>query len=486
MLRLFWCCSVAALCVFSTSDVSAQTADAASTEAPATDSATETVADDALADGLLTAAELQTLVSPVALYPDTLLIQVLVAATAPLDVIKADRLVQSNEGADIRPLLDAEEFDASVSVLAEAFPDVLSNMAEHIEWTETVGMAMLAQDQDVMDAVQVMRQQAINSGALIDSPEQDVTVEETLSTKGTPTETVVIQPADPEVVYVPQYDYQTVYEPNSTSVGDVVATTAIAFGTAALINEIFDDDDDWNDYWGCRNCGGWGGGPIINDPHVDIDIDNDVNIGNGNIGNGNRPGKPGDGNRPGKPGDGNRPGKPGDKDRPETLPGKGGWEPKPEQRKEAQNKIANKKGENGATTMPIKRPPNKSDELRKNLAKETGARDISGDGVAAGAALGAGAAVGANQLSKASKKDALKKKGNSGKPVTRPANAKKPSAKKPAAKKPAAAKKPTAKKKTTTAKKKPAISKKTGGKKTKAASKRGKSSKKHSGKKKKR
>ena len=207
--------------------------------------------------------------APVALYPDTLLIQILVGATAPLDVVKADRLLARSEGADPAALeeqVKAEGFDASVEVLSLAFPEVLGQMAEHIEWTETVGTAMLAQSDDVLDAVQVMRNTAINTGALVDTEQQVVT-------RDVVTETVVIQPADPQVVYVPQYNPQVVYD---NSLSNALITGAVTFGTIALIGEIFDDDDDWYGYWGCRNCGGWGGGPIIRDPDIDIDVDGNV------------------------------------------------------------------------------------------------------------------------------------------------------------------------------------------------------------------
>jgi hypothetical protein len=227
----------------------------------------------AAAEELLTSAELQTLVAPVALYPDTLLIQILVGATAPLDVVKADRLLARNDGTDAAAFeseVKAEAFDPSVEVLTLAFPEVVGQMAQHIEWTETVGTAMLAQSDDVLDAVQVMRNTAINTGALVDSEQQVVS-------RDAATETVIIQPTDPQVVYVPQYNPQVVYD---NSLTDVLVTGAITFGTVALISEIFDDDDDWDDYWGCRNCGGWGGGPIIRDPDIDIDVDGNVNIGN--------------------------------------------------------------------------------------------------------------------------------------------------------------------------------------------------------------
>ena len=97
---------------------------------------------------LLTQAELETLVAPVALFPDTLLIQILVAATYPMEIVKSERLLASN--ADLEPealkaVVEAEQYDPSVEVLATAFPDVISDMAEHIEWSEAMGSAMLAQ-----------------------------------------------------------------------------------------------------------------------------------------------------------------------------------------------------------------------------------------------------------------------------------------------------------------------------------------------------
>lgn len=144
---------------------------------------------------LLTDAELQTLVAPVALYPDTLLIQIFVAATQPLEIVKAERFLLDNadrDPAELEPEIDAMGWDPSVSVLATAFPEVVGQMATHIDWTETMGTAMLAQSDDVMDAVQVMRDQAIDSGALVSGPEQTVEVAED--------ETVVITPTNTETV----------------------------------------------------------------------------------------------------------------------------------------------------------------------------------------------------------------------------------------------------------------------------------------------
>ncbi|WP_171238465.1 DUF3300 domain-containing protein [Ruegeria sp. HKCCA5763] len=301
---------------------------------------------------LLTDAELQTLVAPVALYPDTLLIQILVASTQPLEIVKAERFLIDNadrDPAELEPEIEAMGWDPSVSVLATAFPEIVGQMATHVDWTETMGTAMLAQSDDVMDAVQVMRDQAIDSGALVSGPEQTVEVEED--------ETVVITPTNTETVYVPQYDPATVYTGPST--GDVVGAALLTFGTVALIDEIFDDDDDWYDYWGCRNCGGWGGGPIYRNPNIDIDVDGNVNIGN-NI------------------------------NRKDVE-----WKPDTNRQQQAWNKIADhKRTGGGAGTLPVDRPNGRTDELRSKLSRESGAADISRDGSGA-AALAAGAGAGA-------------------------------------------------------------------------------------------
>lgn len=417
-MRFLQSVSVLALLLGASSGAWAQDADpAAPTEAEA----------DVSTEDLLTQAELETLVAPVALYPDTLLIQVLVASTQPLEVIKADQFVDDNVNTDADTLkteIEAKDWDPSVAVLATAFPEVLDQMAEHVDWTETAGNAMLAQSDDVMSAVQTLRAQAINNGALVSGEQQLVETDES--------ENVVIVPADPEIVYVPQY------EPNNIwgDVGGAVVTGAVVWGTFALIDEIFDNDDDWDDYWGCRNCGGWGGGPIIRDPDIDIDIDGNVNIGN-NI----------------------------DIDRDNISIGdnNGGWKPDPDKQGDARDKIAAKRDENGATTLPLERGPSKSDDLRAKLSGETGARDISGAGAAAAVGAGTGALAAINRPSKVSdqtKRDALSK-------TSRPAADKAAAIKKPTAKAKPAVKKPAVKRPT-------AISKKTSAPKAKAAANRGK------------
>lgn len=307
-----------------------------------TDAATDTASGEVDTDALLTKAELENLVAPVALYPDTLLIQVLVAATYPLQIVKADNFVTANAAMEAQALETAiagEEYDESVAVLATAFPDVLADMAAHLDWTDSIGTAMLAQSDDVLAAVQTMRNQAINAGALLSGAEQTVSVDEGA---------VIIQPTDPEVVYVPQYDSQTVFvQDNST---DVLGNVLIVFGAAILIDAIFDNDDHWHGYWGCRNCAGWGGRPIYRNPDIDIDIDGNVNIGNRvDIGQG--------------------------KDRRPD----GSWQPEPRRQQEARNKISQKRGPDGATRMKTRKGDARGDEMRQQLSAKTGAADIARD-----------------------------------------------------------------------------------------------------------
>jgi uncharacterized membrane protein YgcG len=148
--------------------------------------------------------QLQQLVAPIALYPDSLVAQVLAASTFPEQVVEANRWVQTHpnlKGDDLGQAVDQEPWDPSVKALA-AFPSVLGNMDRNLSWTSSLGDAYYNQQQDVMDAVQVLRQRAQEAGNLQSTPQQTVT------TQGS---TVVIEPAEPEVVYVPAYDPWVVY-----------------------------------------------------------------------------------------------------------------------------------------------------------------------------------------------------------------------------------------------------------------------------------
>jgi len=151
-----------------------------------------------------TPEQLQQLVAPIALYPDSLVAQILAASTFPEQVVEADRWVQAHpelKGEALGQAVDQQPWDPSVKALA-AFPSVLGNMDKNLTWTSSLGDAYYNQQQDVMDAVQVMRQRAQEAGNLKSTPQQTVSTQDS---------TVVIQPADPNVVYVPAYNPWIVY-----------------------------------------------------------------------------------------------------------------------------------------------------------------------------------------------------------------------------------------------------------------------------------
>jgi hypothetical protein len=151
-----------------------------------------------------TPEQLQRLVAPIALYPDSLVAQVLAASTFPDEVVEADRWVQAHpdlKGEALGREVDQQPWDPSVKALA-AFPSVLGNMDKNLSWTSSLGDAYYNQQQDVMDAVQVMRHKAKGAGNLQDTPQQVVKDEGS---------DIDIAPADPDVVYIPAYDPWLVY-----------------------------------------------------------------------------------------------------------------------------------------------------------------------------------------------------------------------------------------------------------------------------------
>jgi uncharacterized membrane protein YgcG len=151
-----------------------------------------------------TPEQLQQLTAPIALYPDSLVAQVLAASTFPEQVVEANRWVQSHpdlKGDTLARAVDQQPWDPSVKALT-AFPSVLGNMDKNISWTSSLGDAYYNQQQDVMDAVQTMRQRAQQAGNLNSTPQQ------TVARQGS---NIVIQPASPTVVYVPAYDPWLVY-----------------------------------------------------------------------------------------------------------------------------------------------------------------------------------------------------------------------------------------------------------------------------------
>src|SRR6202047_2409831 len=151
-----------------------------------------------------TPEQLQQLVAPIALYPDALVAQILASATYPDQIVEADRWLQQHtelKGEQLGQEADKQPWDPSVKALVE-FPSVLANMDKNLSWTSSLGDAYVNQQQDVMNAVQVMRDRAEKAGNLKSTPQEKV------SKQG---QTTVIEPSDPEVVYVPEYDPWLVY-----------------------------------------------------------------------------------------------------------------------------------------------------------------------------------------------------------------------------------------------------------------------------------
>ena len=152
----------------------------------------------------LSQQELAQLLAPIALYPDELVSQILMASTYPLEVVQADRWVQANKGLQgdaLAKALEKESWDPSVKSLVN-FPSVLSAMSQKLDLTTKVGDAFLSQQKEVMDTIQLLRKKAYDAGNLKTTKEQKVVVEK---------ETIVIQPAQTQVVYVPSYSPTVVY-----------------------------------------------------------------------------------------------------------------------------------------------------------------------------------------------------------------------------------------------------------------------------------
>jgi len=226
-------------------------------------------------------AELDSLVAPIALYPDPLLSQALVASTYPVELIQLQQWTKKNTGLKDQALADAvakQPWDPSIQGLAP-FPDVVETLAGNIQWTSDLGNAFLAQQADVMAAIQRMRAKAQGTGALKTSAQQKV---ETQTIDGGQ-QAIVIQPADPNTVYVPSYDPATVYGapaypyPPVTYPG-YVAGAALTFGTGLALGAA------WGGGWG-YNCG-WNNGDVdvnVNNKYVNnYNKKNNINSANKN------------------------------------------------------------------------------------------------------------------------------------------------------------------------------------------------------------
>ena len=218
---------------------------------------------------LLKPAELDQLVAPIALYPDALLSEVLIASTYPLEVVQADRWAKSNnslKGEALTAALAKQGWDDSVKALAQV-PNVLTIMADQLEWTQKLGDAVLAQQPELMDAIQRLRGRAQANGKLQSTKEQTVTVESAAPAQGgggqaqegqAPAQYIVIEPTSPTEMYVPYYDPAVVYgawpypdyspyyfpPPPGYYAGGAIAA-GIAFGSAVAIGHAIWGNCDW-------------------------------------------------------------------------------------------------------------------------------------------------------------------------------------------------------------------------------------------------
>jgi hypothetical protein len=209
--------------------------------------------------------QLDALVAPIALYPDPLLAQALAASTYPLEIIQLQQWMARNpslKGEALAAAVEKENWDPAVQGLAD-LPDVVKRLGDDIKWTTDLGNAFLAQQSDVMAAVQRMRKKASDAGNLKTTEQQKVTTQ-VVQTK----EVIVIQQANPQVIYVPAYNPVVVYGPPIypyppiyyPPVGYYAAGVAIGFGVGVAMGA----------FWG----GGWGYGPRWGYGSVHINVNN--------------------------------------------------------------------------------------------------------------------------------------------------------------------------------------------------------------------
>jgi hypothetical protein len=215
--------------------------------------------------------QLDQLLAPIALYPDSLLTQIMMASTYPLEVVKANNWVKQNKGLKGDPLtaaLEKQPWDPSVKSLVN-FPQILEMMESKLDWTQKLGDAFIAQQKDVLAAVQTLRAKALEAGNLKTTKEQKVVVEQQ-------TKIIVIEQASPQVVYVPSYNPTVVYGvwaypayppypvyPPGYVAGAVVV--GVAVGAA------------WGYAWGHCN---WHGGDVNINVHQNTNINTNINRNN--------------------------------------------------------------------------------------------------------------------------------------------------------------------------------------------------------------
>src|SRR5215469_2154511 len=223
--------------------------------------------------------QLDSLVAPIALYPDPLLAQVLAASTYPLEIIQLQQWLTKNPKLKDKELADAvakQPWDPSVQTLA-GLPEVVKRLADDIQWTTDLGNAFLTQEKDVMAAVQRMRKKAQDKGNLKSNEQQKVETK-----KVEQQQVIVIEQANPQVVYVPSYNPVVVYGPPVYAYppiyypppGYYAAGAAISFGVGVAMGAM------WSGGWG-YGCG-WGGGNVqinnYNSFNRNVNVNRNANV----------------------------------------------------------------------------------------------------------------------------------------------------------------------------------------------------------------
>ena len=236
------CCLVAVLWTSGHSFSVAWAQDEAPEEAAPPDAAAAPEAPEAPAP--LSDDQLDQLVAPIALYPDALVAQILAGSTYPPEVVEAARWQSANpglSGADLASAVDSQNWDPSVKALTQ-FPSVLANMNNSLEWTSSLGQAYYYQPQDVLNAVQVMRRRALAARTLVNTPQQSYVDQDGM---------ILIQPVNPDEVYIPQYNPGVIYgapEPvyPGYSTGEMVGAGVLAFGAGVAVGMLASQDWGWH------------------------------------------------------------------------------------------------------------------------------------------------------------------------------------------------------------------------------------------------
>ncbi len=211
-------------------------------------------------------ADLEKLLAPIALYPDPLIATILPASVYPLEIVQAARFVGDTNNL---AKLDEQPWDDNVKAVARV-PEVIKMMNDDLAWTMELGEAFLAQDKDVMDAMQSLRAKAQQVGTLKTSPQQVVTVTNVIIEKTVEQKVVVvtntivqIQPANPQVIYVPTYNPTIVYYPPPPAY--VGPPPVVSFAAGVAVGAIIANNCDWH-HGGCYHH------------DVDVHVDRDVNV----------------------------------------------------------------------------------------------------------------------------------------------------------------------------------------------------------------